>query len=293
MIAVVIVDYDSERLSRRCIDSVVALGRADLRFFVVDNGASVDAARLEADFPGLVVLSPGRNLGFAGGCNLGIARALEEDAAYCLLLNPDTRAETDFIAPLLAAMEADPRIGIASPTILEDDESRRVTDGGGVVNWWAGSPKGVMDRRLNADGPYLEVPFATGAAMLIRARAICEVGLMDEGYFLYYEDSDYCRAFVGKGWKIAYLPRAEVLHATSSVTGRSSGRYYYYFARNRIRFMRRWGRWYHRIVFSLFNTCVRLPVAVLLFGVVRGRPSRAMAYLRGFIDGMLGKSGPR
>ncbi len=293
MIAVVIVDYDSERLTRRCIDSVIALGRDDLRFIVVDNDGSLDAARLEADVPGLAILRPGRNLGFAGGCNLGIARALEDGVAYCLLLNPDARAETDFIAPLLAAMEADPRVAIASPTVLEDDPGRRVTYGGGVVNWWAGSPKGVTGRRLRGAGACVEVPFATGAAMLVRMDAYRAAGPLDEGYFLYFEESDYCQVLRRAGWKIAYLPDAELLHATSSVTGRRSELYLYYFARNRIRFMRRWGCWRHRIVFTLFNTCARLPATILLYGVVRRMPRQALAFLRGFIDGLLGKAGPR
>ncbi len=293
MIAVVIVDYDSERLSRRCIDSVTALGRADLRFIVVDNGDALDAARLEADFPGLVVLAPGRNLGFAGGCNLGIARALEDGAAYCLLLNPDTRAETDFIAPLLAAMEGDRRVGVASPTVLEDDPERRVTNGGGVVNWWAGSAKGITGRRLRGAGAYVEVPFATGAAILVRMDAFREVGPLDERYFLYFEESDYCQVLRRAGWKIAYLPDAELLHATSSIAGRKSELYLYYFARNRIRFMRRWGRWRHRAVFTLFNTCVRLPATIVLYGIVRRMPRQALAFIRGYIDGMLGKAGPR
>lgn len=292
MIAVIIVDYHCEALTRAALHSLVRLGRDDLRFIVVDNGLSIDAAALERDFPNLTLLKPASNRGFAAGCNLGMAKALEEGLPYCLLLNPDTRAETDFVASLLAAMEADSRIGIAAPTILEDDASRRVTDGGGVVNWWSGSARGVTDRRLRADGPYLEVPFATGAAMLIRSEAILQVGPMDEGYFLYYEDSDYCQAFIQQGWKIAYLPQAELLHATSSVAGRGSERYLYYFARNRIRFMRRWARWYHRPVFLLFNSLVRLPAMAALYGLIRRRPAAAVAIVRGFLDGIRGNSGP-
>lgn len=292
MIAVIIVDYHSGNLTRRALASLVTLGRDGLQFIVVDNGDSLDAARMEADFPHLTVLKPGRNLGFAGGCNLGMARALEYGAEYCLLLNPDTRAETDFIGPLLAAMEAEPRIGIAAPTILQDDQGRRVTDGGGLVNWWSGTARGVTDRRLRAEGAYLEVPFATGAAMLIRSEAIKQVGPMDEGYFLYYEDSDYCQAFIQKGWKIGYLPQAELLHATSSVSGRGSEPYLYYFARNRIRFVRRWARWYHRPVFILFNGLVRLPAMVALYGLIRRRPVAAVAIIRGFLDGIRGNSGP-
>lgn len=292
MIAVVIVDFLSEALTRRALASLVKLGRNDLRFIIVDNGSSMDAAAMMAEFPDLTVLQPGANAGFAAGCNLGIRRAIEDDAEFCLLLNPDTRSESDFIEPMINAMRHDATLGIASPTVLEDDGSDRITDGGGTVNWWAGSPKGVVGRRLSGPGPYVAVPFATGAAMLIRCQAAVDAGPMDEGYFLYFEDADYCQLFLRKGWKIGYLPQAELRHATSSVAGRRSAPYLYYFARNRIRFMRRWGRWHHCLAFAVFNGLVRLPAMLVLYGLIRRRPGAAAAIARGFIDGLLGRSGP-
>jgi GT2 family glycosyltransferase len=292
MIAVIIVDYHSEVLTRRALSSLVALGRDDLSFIVVDNGAASRIDCLEGEFHGLRVLRPGRNEGFAAGCNLGMAEALHEGADYFLLLNPDTRAEGDFVGPMLKTLQQNSEVAVVGPTIVEDDEVREVTDGGGIVNWWTGDARGVTGRRMQADGSYVEVPFTTGAAMLIRAQAAAEVGPMDEGYFLYFEDTDYCQAFLKAGWKIGYVPEAELLHATSSVAGRKSEPYLYYFARNRIRFMRRCGGWHHRLVFTLFNSFVRLPVMLVLYGIVRRRPLAALAIWRGFVDGLRGRSGP-
>lgn len=292
MIAVVIVDYHSESLTRQALASLVSLARSDLRFIVVDNGTSIGVDSLQIDIPNLAVLRPGSNRGFAAGCNLGMEKAIAEGADFCLLLNPDTKAESDFIAPMLEVLDQNPELAVAAPTIIEDDENRGITDGGGVVNWWAGSPKGVIGRRMRAAGPYVEVPFATGAAMLVRLKAAAEVGPMDEGYFLYFEDADYCQAFLQAGWKIGYIPEAELLHATSSVAGRKSEPYLYYFARNRIRFMRRWGRWHHRVVFTLFNSFVRLPAMLVLYGVVRRRPKAALSIWRGFVDGISCQTGP-
>lgn len=292
MIAVIIVDYHSEVLTRRALASLVALGRDDLRFTVVDNGAADGIESLEADFPGLAVLRPGSNRGFAAGCNLGMEQATRDGADFFLLLNPDTRAESDFIAPMHNALLDNAELAIAGPTIIEDDEERQVTDGGGIVNWWTGDARGVTGRRMQARDTYVEVPFATGAAMLIRAQAAVEIGPMDEGYFLYFEDTDYCQAFLKAGWKIGYIPGAELLHATSSVSGRKSQPYLYYFARNRIRFMRRCGRWHHRLIFTLFNSFVRLPVMLVLYGILRRRPLAALAIWRGFVDGLRGREGP-
>lgn len=289
MIAVVIVDYRSEVLSRRCLASLAALGRDDLHMFIVDNGECLAAEAMEADFGALTVLKPGGNLGFAGGSNLGIARAIAEGAEYCLLLNPDTLVDSDFLAPMLAVMAEDARIGMACPTHL--DEQANVTYGGATMNWWSGRPRMIPGRRQGAGGGFVEVPFASGAAMLLRVSAVREVGPMDESYFLYFEDTDYTRRFLGAGWKVVYVPEAEMRHAGSGVIGFRSETYVYYMARNRIRFLRRWGRWYHRLVFTLYNTTVRLPVMMAMYGIVWGRPALSVTQLCGYIDGMLGREG--
>ncbi len=289
MIVVVIVDYNSEALTRKCLTSLAALNRSDLEFIVVDNGGSIEEERFRSGFPHVAVLKPGRNLGFAGGCNVGIAAAIDAGASYCLLLNPDTVAEQDFVAPLLAVMESDDGTGMACPTVLDLDMRNAVGYGGGGINWWIGRPYAVKGERLGDPCGSVDVPFVTGAALLIRAAAVADVGPMDEGYFLYFEDADYAQAFLDAGWKIKYVPSAEILHAASSVTGFQSRQYVYYFARNRIRFMNRWGRWHHRLIFVLFNTLVRLPGAMFVFGVLRRQPVLALAYLSGWAHGMAGR----
>lgn len=112
---------------------------------------------------------------------------------------------------------------------------------------------------------------------------------MDEGYFLYFEDGDYCQAFLRAGWKAAYIPAAELLHSPSSTVGYQSDRYVYYFARNRILFMRRWASWPHWLVFLLFHTFVRLPGALIVFGLLRRRPGAALAFLTGWAARMTGR----
>jgi GT2 family glycosyltransferase len=291
MIGVVVVDFNSEPLTRKCLKSLIALGRRDLRFYVVDNGGRLDAEALASDFSGVTVLAPGTNLGFAGGYNVGIARAIADGAAYGLLMNPDAVAGHDFLAPMLAAMVADDRIGMACPTQLDD--SGRVVYGGAAMNWWSGRPRMIPGRRLRGRGAGIDVPFVSGAAALLRLSAVAEVGPMEESYFLYFEDTDYTQAFRRAGWRTVYVPESEVMHSGSGVIGFRSETYVYYIARNRIRFMRRWGRWHHRFVFTIFNTAVRLPAMLAMYGIARLQPALAGAQLRGYIDGMLGVEGIR
>lgn len=288
-IAIVIVDYNSEALLRRCLDSILLLDRDDLVLIVVDNGGSIDEARLCADYPASILLRPGSNLGFAGGCNLGLRAALDGDAAWCLLLNPDTRVESDFLSPLIEALEADAGLGMACPTILVDDESKNIWFGGGRINWWVGRPISFRNRSLLDRGGVQSVPYLTGCAMMLRPSAIREVGLMEDSYFLYFEDADYTRAFIDAGWKAAYVPAATLLHSPSSTTGFQSDGYVFYFARNRILFMRRWANWPQWIVFMLFHSLVRLPGAIIVFGLLRRRPGTAKAFLKGWAAGVTGR----
>lgn len=288
-IAIVIVDFNSETLTRRCIDSLQRLGREDLAFMVIDNGGTIDADGFLSDYPAAVLLQPGENVGFAGGCNLGLRAALDGGAAWFMLLNPDTRAETDFLAPLIAAFEANPELGMACPTILVDDDSRDIWYAGSRIDWWVGRPVSFRDRSLLEREVVQPVPYLTGCAMMLRPEAVRQVGLMDDSYFLYFEDTDYTWAFINAGWSAAYVPAAKVLHRPSSTTGYQSEAYIYYFARNRIRFMRHWASWSQWVSFLIFHSFIRLPGALIVFGLLRGRPGAAWAFLKGWAAGIIGR----
>lgn len=287
-VCVVIVNYHAQDLVLRCLDSLATGFRDRLTCVVVDNSETADTGRIAAARPDTVILRPGANLGFAGGCNVGIAHALGDGADFILLLNPDARGEDDFLRPLVDVLTANPDLGVATPRILNDDDTRGVWYGGARMNWWTGGPKHLFTDAAG-DRTWLPVPFVSGCAMLLRAAAVRQVGPMDERYFLYFEDADYVQALRRAGWGAAYVPAARVLHAQSSVTGLHSPRYVYYFARNRIWFMRRWARRHHFLGFMAFNTLVRLPGALLVFGLLRRRPGLAVTFLRGFVHGLRGR----
>ncbi len=122
--------------------------------------------------------------------------------------------------------------------------------------------------------------------MLLRVSAIGQVGFFDERYFLYFEDSDYVQRFLDGDWQVAYVPASQVYHQVSSVVDRESREYVYYFARNRVWFMRRWSAWYHFMVFMGFNLLIKMPGAAIVFGLVQQKPALCMAYWRGTIDGI-------
>lgn len=286
-VGVVIVNYRSWRLTARCLATLKKHVRsARLTLIVVDNSPESEVAELAAAHPEAVIRRPTANLGFAGGCNLGIAYALEQQLEYIQLLNPDTRIEHDFLAPLLVALAHDPHLGMAGPKIFYDQEERGVWYGGGEMRWWRGGPVQIFDRRNDSRGEVQEVPFLSGCAMLIRASVVKALGPMDEGYFLYYEDVDYAQRCLAAGYGVAYVPGAELLHAASTTVGFQSDEYIYYFSRNRLRFLRRWARLHHYLFYLLYNTLIKLPGALLVFALLRRRPMAAAAYFRGYFAGL-------
>ena len=286
-IGVISVNYKSHSQISRCLTSLKQTCREELHFIIVDNSPTCEIDLIAQKHPDIIAIVPGSNLGFAGGCNCGIAYAHDQHLDYILLLNPDTRAEHDFIAVLLNELAKEERWAVAGPKIVWDTPQRELWYGGARMNWWLGGPVQVLDDRQDTAGPSQVVPFLSGCAMLIKASALQTVGLMAEEYFLYYEDTDYSLSFIQAGFEIVYVPSALLIHEASSSVGFQSRDYVYYFSRNRIWFMRRWARWYHFLVFMVYNTFVKLPGAVIIFGLLRRSPRLTMAYFKGYWHGII------
>lgn len=285
MIFVVIINYHSQYLVAGCLDRLKSLRRTDLTYIVIDNSEQPDTDLVESLHKDVLIHRANRNLGFAGGCNVGLRYAIKRNAEYVLLLNPDTRIECDFIEPLVAALEATPQSGMAGPVIFEDTRSRRLWQGVGRLNWWLGGPIQRCRKTQHHGNKPIEVPFLSGCVLLLRMDAVKTVGLMDEHYFLYFEDTDYSRRFIGKGWRVILVPHAQILHAQSSIIGRRSIMQVYFLSRNRIWLTRRWAKIHQFVVFMLINTFVKIPLMAVSFSFVWRRPKLISAFLRGYVEG--------
>lgn len=284
--SVVIVSYDTEEHVLRCLASLKShVPQRGLHFIVVDNSPEPATTRIRDRYPEVTILRPGQNLGFAGGSNRGIRLALEEGAEHILLLNPDTIAEEDFLSPLAEVLEQDPTVAAVAPKILVASPEREVYFAGSRMNWWLGGPRHVLEDREVKD-PWVSVPFLSGCALLLSARAVRRIGEMDERYFLYFEDADYIQRLLAAGYQAAYVPGSTLLHAVSGSIDRRGSFHTYVYARSRVYFMRRWAKWYHLVVFFLYTILVKAPGAWLVFGLSRRRPDQARAFCRGSLDGL-------
>jgi GT2 family glycosyltransferase len=207
------VNWNGWKDTIECLDALRECTYPQLTVIVVDNGSSNDSvARIHAAYPDVIFLRSEKNLGFSGGNNLGIRYALAQDAAYLWLLNNDTKPAAEALSALVAKAETDRAIGaVASICYYADAPSTVEAWAGGRVNLWVG----YVSR---SKGPRRDNWFhhLYGASMLISRRAIEDAGLLDEGFFLYWEETEFCLRLRKKGWRIAAAPDSHVLHKVNA-----------------------------------------------------------------------------
>ena len=215
-VSCVLLNWNGWQDTVACIDALKDGHYPHVQVVVVDNASSNDSvARIRAAHPDILLLESGSNLGFAGGNNVGIRHALAEGAEFIWLLNNDTLPAPAALQELVVKAETDRQIGaVASVCYYADRPSTVQAWAGARVNLWVGYARNSTEPRSDAwfDALY-------GASMLIRAQALREVGLLDEGFFFYLEETELCLRLREKGWRLAAAPDSKVLHKVSASTG--------------------------------------------------------------------------
>ena len=182
-----------------------------------------------------------KNSGFAGGNNEAIKEAQRDGGFdFYLLLNNDTVVEKNFLPKILTAAQSDERTGITTCKINYESDRQKIWYGGGKIVRCLGKTKHL---NLNKPDKYGNksrfVTFASGCVQLISARCIAQTGALDEDYFLYSEDADYCCKALKAGFKIFYEPKAKVYHKVSASTNNNSFVQQYYVIRSYLMFIKR------------------------------------------------------
>jgi GT2 family glycosyltransferase len=221
-VAIVVVSWNGREDTLTCLRSLQGIHWPAVRTIVVDNASDDGTAEAVADaFPEVEIVRVSGNLGFSGGNNRGIDRALAWDADWVFVLNNDTTVAPDVIARMLEAAVA-PAIGVLAPLIIFSDPPERV--------WYAGARfdpclgrSGTMLHYRQPIPPGLSEPRATdratGAAMMVSRRAIEQCGRFDESLFFLYEDVDWSLRLRQAGYEIIFVPRARVWHTVAASQG--------------------------------------------------------------------------
>lgn len=290
----IIVNWNGKTDTVACLTSLSKIDTHDTQFrvIVVDNGSSDHSAEyIKKRHPWVTVISAGGNLGFTGGNNVGIRRAVSDGAQYVWLLNNDTIVDGN----VLSFMDtfADPKVGACGSKIYfapghEYHHHRYTSEERGRVFWYAGglmdwdniyaSHRGVDEVDHGQFDSQEETPFITGCSFVVRTDVIRNVGMLDDAYYLYLEDLDWSVRIQKAGYKTMYVPSSVVWHINAGSTGKPGNpTHEYYMTRN-------------RLVFGLRYAPIRTKIALLResLGFLIGKsPLRKKAVL----DGLFGRLG--
>lgn len=246
LVYVLVINWNGLDHLEECFESLLLSGYGNVRFVLIDNASdddSVEFVRSRFGDDGRVeILECPTNLGWSGGNNVGLERALEAGADYVFLLNNDTATSPDAIEKLVARAEADPTIGSLAPKILLYD-SPELLNSVGLDAALTGSAWDVGVGRL--DGPRWndtqDVIGVCGAAWFVRAEVLRKTGLLPTDFDIYLDDLDLCLRIWNAGYAIRTCPEAVVRHKFSATMGgeSQSRRKYYLNTRNRMRVIQR------------------------------------------------------
>lgn len=233
-IAVIIVTWNNYLATCRCIRSIQQVAYTKFDVIVVDNDSKDGSSSLlRKDFPNITIITMSRNAGFASGANAGIRRALKGAYDFLWILNNDVVVEPASLSSLVNGMEHDERIGMVGSVLVETIKDEQVMVRGGRVNFFTGIPS---NHKNNCSE---ELEFIKGASILLRSEAIREVGLFDESYFLYWEDTDLAFRLRSHGWKLLIAEDSIVIHCGHGSLKYMSPEWDYHFTRSSILFFLR------------------------------------------------------
>jgi GT2 family glycosyltransferase len=285
-VVVVILNWNGLSDTIDCLSSLQQIDYPNFAVTVIDNGSKRrEAAAITKKFGTFVsVIEEEKNLGFTGGCNEGILWALRSGADYVLLLNNDTVVDPNFLTELVKVAEGDSQIGVVGPKILYHDQPNRIWCAGGKINFWTGITPLIGKNEVD-NGKFdriEEIDFASGAALLIKSEVIRKIGLLNDIYFAYYEETEWCTKAGKSGFRVVYVPKARVWHKIRK--GRTTESEMYYMVRNRFIFVKRNSSSFQFFVFSLHFLATDLIVQITCKLFLR--PKLFMAYIRGIRDGL-------
>lgn len=256
----------------------------NMEVIVVDNASKQNEASIIAQrYPYIKTIRTDKNLGFAGGNNVGIKKA---KGKYLFLINNDTVFKEFNVDSLINRLESSHNIGIVCPNI-------RFAWGTNPIQYAGYTPLSKITIRNHAIGFGEEdhgqygtahsTPYAHGAAMLIKREAIEIVGLMPEDYFLYYEEIDWSMMFTRANYEIWYEPACTIYHKESQSTGQDSPLRTYYITRNRLLLVKRNWQGIHKFLAYFYLICLVASRDTIKY-MIRGKNANAKAVIKGLYD---------
>ena len=219
-VSVIIVNWNGREWLKDCLDSLSLQTHRNFEIILVDNASTDDSIDFVSKYyPNVIIVETSKNLGFAGGNNLGIQRARGD---FVFLLNNDTKADCSLLEILLTAFDEIPKLGAVNPRVVLMNDPSKLDNCG---TYWTSSTflyhYGFgADRESEEFDIQRPVFYNNGSAMLIRTDLLRKYGLFDEDFWCYNEEGDFCHRLWLAGYECWYYPRISVLHAKGSTSSR-------------------------------------------------------------------------
>ncbi|MFH1690116.1 MAG: glycosyltransferase family 2 protein [Candidatus Eisenbacteria bacterium] len=282
----VVVNWNGLEVVEPCLRTLLASSYPNLSVLVVDNASSDGSAHfVREEFPSVRVAEQPSNRGYAAGVNAGLTVALDGGAEYVLLLNNDIELDAGAVSALVDVATAHPQSAFVGPMIYYADRPNVIWSAGGAVSFWSGGIRhlGLREEDVGQYAGVREVDYVTACAVLASASAVRKIGPMDESYYMYNEDTDWCVRARSAGFTVLVAPTAKIWHKVSMSSGGGLTPFRIYNRlRSTLRFFSLHARPYHWLGILPLTACRTVGFAAR--ELVGGRGGNVGAVLRGLWD---------
>jgi len=306
-LAIILVNWNSYALTDDTLQSLYQTSYQDYDIICVDNASTDDSlSQLKTNHAGIIILTCDQNTGFTGGNNKGMQYALAHGYAYTLLLNNDVAVESDFLEPLVHALDANENLGAVQPLIYFHHDRTLIWNAGSSYNKWLGVTKTIGYNKKDAQHTYRNqnqvdtkatqpiqnIDWITGCAFMVKTDVLKKVGLLYEPFFIYYEDVDLSFRIQQQGYDLGYTPASVIYHiagmshksSKKTAEGYVSPKVHYLNARNHIWLLKKYTNLLHAPTVILYQSIYYLSVTG--YFIVRGRWQKIKALYKGIGEGL-------
>ncbi|MBN20217.1 MAG: hypothetical protein CL678_02930 [Bdellovibrionaceae bacterium] len=287
-VILIMLNWNGHEETLNCLKSLEQNTYPNTDLILIDNGSTIENfQKLQKRLPkGIIPHRIEKNQGFAGGMNFGLHIAEKEKPDYVILLNNDTEVPPNMIATMTEIMEEHPKLSVLGPEMYSLPKKENETPlSTGSINLWTGT---TPFEKKHAVSPFESCDFVHGCCFMVRWTTFKDIGFLDEDYYAYYEETDFCVKVKKSGKKLGVTPLTQIYHEESVSTKRVSGLLEYLMLRNRILFLEKNA--------SFFQKIFGISYSVFIYGSKRAL--RAILYrqfnilpilLKGCIDGFFKK----
>lgn len=288
-VSIIVLNWNGKEDTIECFESLKHITYPNYEILLVDNGSTDDSIEFFREYyKNTIIISNGKNLGFAEGNNVAIRKAINKGTDYVLLLNNDTVVDPSFLDELIDVAESDKKIGIVGPTIYNYN-SLKIQSAGLYFQWDKGKGRRLRYNEIDK-GDFdhiIEVDYVSGCALLAKRELIEKIGYLNKYYFAYWEETEWCIRARKQLYKVLYAPKSKIWHKGGCTSIRkSTGFQEYQLARNRFWFMKKHATKKQYLSFLLYGFMFEFWALGIFYALKYKNINVIISFLRGIKHGL-------